>query len=120
MSMALGVAFGLAMSLVLKHSPLAMYPSKESCLIALCAYTCYFFSNGLSMSGIVSLLFCGIMLKHHAMSRRTQRATKYIFGILAQLSENFSILGRCSSRHTAFRKDDILREAAFHLHQLDS
>ncbi|KAH9178193.1 sodium/hydrogen exchanger [Lactarius sanguifluus] len=91
-SMALGVAFGLAMSLVLKHSSLALYPSIESCLVALCAYTCYFFSNGLSMSGIVSLLFCGITLKHyayHTMSRRTQRATKYIFGTLSQLSENF-------------------------------
>jgi len=90
--MVLGVAFGLAMSLILKHSSLAVYPSIESCLVTLCAYTCYFFSNGLSMSGIVSLLFCGITLKHyayHTMSRRTQRASKYIFGTLAQLSENF-------------------------------
>ncbi|KAG8215340.1 sodium hydrogen exchanger [Butyriboletus roseoflavus] len=91
-SMALGVSFGLAMSLVLKHSSLSLYPSIESCLVALCAYTCYFFSNGLSMSGIVSLLFCGITLKHyayHTMSRRTQHTTKYIFSTLAQLSENF-------------------------------
>ncbi|KAI0327336.1 sodium/hydrogen exchanger [Cubamyces sp. BRFM 1775] len=91
-SMALGVVFGLAMSLVLKHSSLSLYPSIETCLVALSAYTCYFFSNGLSMSGIVSLLFCGITLKHyayHTMSRRTQRATKYIFATLAQLSENF-------------------------------
>jgi sodium/hydrogen exchanger-like protein 6/7 len=90
--MVLGVAFGLAMSLILKHSSLAAYPSIESSLVTLCAYTCYFFSNGLSMSGIVSLLFCGITLKHyayHTMSHRTQRATKYIFGTLAQLSENF-------------------------------
>ena len=90
--MALGVAFGLGMSLVLKHSSLTVYPSIESCLVALCAYTCYFFSNGLSMSGIVSLLFCGITLKHyayHTMSLRTQRATKYLFGTLAKLSENF-------------------------------
>ena len=91
-SMALGVSFGLAMSLVLKHSSLNLYPSIESCLVALCAYTCYFFSNGLSMSGIVSLLFCGITLKHyayHTMSRKTQRTTKYIFATLARLSENF-------------------------------
>ncbi|PFH48859.1 hypothetical protein AMATHDRAFT_64540 [Amanita thiersii Skay4041] len=91
-SMALGVVFGLAMSLLLKHSHLNHYPAIESCLVALCAYTCYFFSNGLSMSGIVSLLFCGITLKHyayHTMSRRTQRASKYIFSTLAQLSENF-------------------------------
>ncbi|TFK71185.1 sodium/hydrogen exchanger [Pluteus cervinus] len=91
-SMALGVAFGLGMSLLLKHSSLNYYPSIETCLVALCAYTCYFFSTGLTMSGIVSLLFCGITLKHyayHTMSRRTQRATKYIFSTLAQLSENF-------------------------------
>ncbi|RYP50499.1 hypothetical protein DL768_004004 [Monosporascus sp. mg162] len=52
----------------------------------------YFFSQGLKMSGIVSLLFCGITLKHYAyfnMSRRTQLSTKYIFQVLAQLSENF-------------------------------
>jgi len=42
--------------------------------------------------GIVSLLFCGICLKHYAyhnMSRRTQLTTKFIFQVLAQLSENF-------------------------------
>ncbi|KDQ55944.1 hypothetical protein JAAARDRAFT_36722 [Jaapia argillacea MUCL 33604] len=91
-SMALGVMFGLAMSLILKHSSLNKYPSIESCLVALSAYTCYFFSTGISMSGIVSLLFCGITLKHyayHTMSRRTQRASKSLFSTLAQLSENF-------------------------------
>ncbi|KAK2460386.1 hypothetical protein APHAL10511_007551 [Amanita phalloides] len=91
-SMAMGVVFGLAMSLLMKHSSLNLYSSIESCLVALCAYTCYFFSNGLGLSGIVSLLFCGITLKHyayHTMSRRTQRASRYIFSTLAQLSENF-------------------------------
>lgn len=44
------------------------------------------------MSGIVSLLFCGITLKHyayHTMSLRTQRSSKYIFSTLSKLSENF-------------------------------
>ncbi|WWC88542.1 sodium/hydrogen exchanger 3 [Kwoniella dendrophila CBS 6074] len=91
-SMALGVAFGLACSLGLKHSHLSSYPHIESCIVALVAYTSYFFSNGIAMSGIVSLLFCGITLKHyayHTMSKRTQRTTKYMFAVLAQLSENF-------------------------------
>jgi sodium/hydrogen exchanger-like protein 6/7 len=90
--MALGISFGLALSLLLKHSYLHYYPSIESCLVALFAYTCYFLSNGLSMSGIVSLLFCGITLKHyayHTMSRRTQHATEYTFSTLAHLAENF-------------------------------
>jgi hypothetical protein len=49
--MFLGVAFGLCCSLGLKHSHLASYPHIESCIVALVAYTSYFFSNGLSMSG---------------------------------------------------------------------
>lgn len=91
-SMALGIAFGLGCSLMLKHSRLSTYPPLESCLVTLVAYTSYFFSNGVNLSGIVSLLFCGICLKHYAyhnMSRRTQRATRYIFQTLANLSENF-------------------------------
>jgi len=46
----------------------------------------------LTRKGIVSLLFCGITLKHYAyhnMSRRTRVATKYLFQVLAQMSENF-------------------------------
>ena len=42
--------------------------------------------------GIVSLLFCGITLKHYAyhnMSQKTRIGTKHIFQVLAQLSENF-------------------------------
>ncbi|GAA5907440.1 hypothetical protein JCM5296_006909 [Sporobolomyces johnsonii] len=91
-SMALGVIFGLACSLMLKHSELGRYTEIESCLVFLIAYTSYFFSNALTMSGIVSLLFCGVTLKHYAyhnMSHRTQRTTRYMFGSLAQLSENF-------------------------------
>lgn len=90
--MFLGVLFGLGMSLLLKHSHLAHFPHIESCLVALSAYICYFLSTGLTLSGIVSLLFCGITLKHyayHTMSRRTQRASKALFGTLAHLSENF-------------------------------
>lgn len=56
-SMFLGVAFGLCCSLGLKHSHLASYPHIESCIVALVAYTSYFFSNGLSMSGEFSFLY---------------------------------------------------------------
>ncbi|GAA5884475.1 hypothetical protein JCM3774_005579 [Rhodotorula dairenensis] len=91
-SMALGVLFGLSCSLMLKHSELGRYTEIEACLVFLIAYTSYFFSNALTMSGIVSLLFCGITLKHYAyhnMSLRTQRSSRYMFGALASLSENF-------------------------------
>jgi sodium/hydrogen exchanger-like protein 6/7 len=92
LSLLIGTIVGIMTALVLKHSHVRRFPQIESCLVLLFAYASYFFSNGCHMSGIVSLLFCGITLKHYAyynMSRRTQIAIKYIFQLLAQLSENF-------------------------------
>lgn len=85
-SMVLGVVFGLMCSLLLKHTRLRLYKELECCVVLLVAYASYFFSNAVEMSGIVSLLFCGITLKHYAyhnMSQRTQRMSK---GILQTLS----------------------------------
>lgn len=92
LSLVIGVFVGIFTALLLKHSYLRRFPGIESCLILLLAYASYLFSNGLHISGIVSILFCGITMKHYAyynMSRRTQLTTKYLFAILAQLSENF-------------------------------
>jgi sodium/hydrogen exchanger-like protein 6/7 len=107
-SLLIGVVVGIGTALALKYTLVRRFPKIESCLIVLIAYSSYFFSNGVHMSGeshnhklyfaslicsgIVSLLFCGITLKHYAyynMSRRTQLTTKYLFQVLAQLSENF-------------------------------
>ncbi|CAI4057706.1 hypothetical protein SUVZ_02G5620 [Saccharomyces uvarum] len=91
-SLLIGVLIGIVVALLLKHTLIRRYPQIESCLILLIAYESYFFSNGCHMSGIVSLLFCGITLKHYAyynMSRRSQITIKYIFQLLARLSENF-------------------------------
>lgn len=110
-SLVIGVMVGIGTALALKYTLVRRFPKIESCLIVLIAYASYFFSNGVHMSGmapsssvpcpqqhanhhsgIVSLLFCGITLKHYAyynMSRRTQLTTKFVFQILAQLSENF-------------------------------
>ncbi|KAJ3129912.1 monovalent cation:H+ antiporter, CPA1 (nhx1) [Nowakowskiella sp. JEL0407] len=77
---------------MLKHSHLYLYPSLESCLVALLAYASYVFANGIRLSGTASMLFCAIALKHYAydnMSLRTQRTTKYMFRVLSELSSNF-------------------------------
>lgn len=91
-SLGIGAAVGILAALGLKYTYVRRYPKIESCVIVLIAYATYFFSQAIHMSGIVSLLFCGITLKHYAyfnMSRRTQLTTKYLFQVLAQLSENF-------------------------------
>jgi sodium/hydrogen exchanger-like protein 6/7 len=88
----IGVMYAIVCALCLKHTHLYLYPSIESCLIFLLAYSSYLVSNGLQLSGIVSLLFCGITLKHYAypsMSMRTKRTTRYMFRVLQQFSENF-------------------------------
>ncbi|KAF2004391.1 sodium/hydrogen exchanger [Amniculicola lignicola CBS 123094] len=98
-SLFIGLLVGIGASLMLKFTYVRRFPKIESCLIILIAYACYFFSNAIHMSGkisqlvgIVSLLFCGICMKHYAyhnMSRRTQLTTKFVFQVTAQLSENF-------------------------------
>lgn len=111
-SLVIGIIVGIGTALLLKFTLVRRFPKIESCLIILIAYASYYFANGAMMSGscrlqaqmvacggntnfstgIVSLLFCGITLKHYAyynMSRRTQLTTKYMFSALAQLSENF-------------------------------
>ncbi|KAL1302610.1 hypothetical protein AAFC00_002983 [Neodothiora populina] len=91
-SLVIGLVVGIGTSLLLKYTLVRRFPKIESCLVLLIAYATYFFSNAVHMSGIVSLLFCGICMKHYAyhnMSRRTQLTTKFIFQIMAQLSENF-------------------------------
>lgn len=61
-SMALGVTFALACSLGLKHSKVGSFPGIESCLVSLIAYTSYFFSNGIGMSGSSTLNFSTTIL----------------------------------------------------------
>ncbi|KAJ3039722.1 monovalent cation:H+ antiporter, CPA1 (nhx1) [Rhizophlyctis rosea] len=91
-SVMVGIIIALICALMLKHSQLHQYPALEACIITLMAYASYLLSTGIQLSGIVSLLFCGITMKHYAydnMSVRSRRTTKYMFRVLSQLSENF-------------------------------
>lgn len=91
-SLLIGVVAGLSCALLLKCTKLDKYPSLETCLVVLQAYSSYLLSNALKFSGIVSLLFCGITMKHYAydnMSLESKHTTKSMFRVLSQLSENF-------------------------------
>ncbi|KAK9466013.1 Cation/H+ exchanger [Lipomyces arxii] len=91
-SLLIGAIVGVMTAIILRYSQVRNFSSIETCLVMLFAYASYFFSNGCHMSGIVSLLFCGVTLKYyafHSMSRTTQVSIKFIFETLAQLSENF-------------------------------
>jgi solute carrier family 9 (sodium/hydrogen exchanger), member 6/7 len=69
--------------------PAISFPTACICLVRIYPFV---LDIPLTRTGIVTLLFCGITLKHYAyynMSRQTQLTTKWLFQVLAQLSENF-------------------------------
>ncbi|KAJ1656678.1 monovalent cation:H+ antiporter, CPA1 (nhx1) [Dispira simplex] len=91
-SLVIGMLCGALCALILKLTQVYRYRHLEICVITMVAYNTYFVSNALQMSGIVSLLFCGISIKHYAydnMSPGTQHTLHDMFHVLAQLSENF-------------------------------
>jgi solute carrier family 9 (sodium/hydrogen exchanger), member 6/7 len=54
-SLVIGVVVGIGTALVLKYTHVRRFPKIESCLIVLIAYASYFFSNGVHMSGKLTL-----------------------------------------------------------------
>lgn len=50
-SLVIGVVVGIGTALALKYTHVRRQPKIESCLIILIAYSSYFFSNGVYMSG---------------------------------------------------------------------
>ncbi|KAJ1879243.1 monovalent cation:H+ antiporter, CPA1 (nhx1) [Coemansia sp. RSA 1722] len=91
-SLVVGMAMGVMMSLVCKHSRLYEYPSIEASLVLLVAYHSYLFSNAIELSGIVSLLFCAATMRQYtyrSLSTKSKRATRYLFHLLSGLAENF-------------------------------
>jgi len=54
-SLVIGVIVGIGTALALKYTHVRRFPKIESCLIVLIAYASYFFSNGVHMSGKLTL-----------------------------------------------------------------
>ncbi|KAJ2548779.1 monovalent cation:H+ antiporter, CPA1 (nhx1) [Coemansia sp. RSA 1933] len=91
-SLLVGVATGVLMALLCKHTRLYEFASIEASLVMLVAYQTYLFSNAIKLSGIVSLLFCAATMRQYAyksLSKKSKRATRYIFHLLSGLAENF-------------------------------
>lgn len=91
-SVLIGLVIGLLSALLFKHSRIYLYPPLESCILTLLAYCSYLLANALQLSGIVTLLFCGIAMRHYAypnLAAQGRRTTRYMFRVLATMSENF-------------------------------
>ncbi|CAK9868912.1 unnamed protein product [Sphagnum jensenii] len=64
----------------------------ECCLIVLFPYFSYMLAEGLGLSGIVAILFCGILMKHYTfpnLSDSAQAFTAGFFQLISSLAETF-------------------------------
>lgn len=73
----IGVLFGIIVALMLKFSDLYRYPSIETSLIALMAYSSYLFSNGAQMSGKSRFLFSLLSIRFQLGWIRNRDAAVY-------------------------------------------
>jgi NhaP-type Na+/H+ or K+/H+ antiporter len=94
-SVAIGGILALCLALLFKHTHFRTDPDlhyMETCLVVLVPYMSYTLAEAYSLSGIVSILFCGITMAHYMrpnLSPWSQAATKNVFKTLALLAETF-------------------------------
>ncbi|XP_054777138.1 sodium/hydrogen exchanger 6-like [Prosopis cineraria] len=93
-SMSAGVGVGFISALLFKHAGLDIYnlQNLESCLFVLFPYFSYMLAEGLGMSGIVSILFAGILMKRYTysnLSTSSQRFVSSFFELISSLAETF-------------------------------
>lgn len=67
-SLSCGIVVGVFASLFLKYTNLSKPENKdiERALLLLIPFVCYLFADGCNMSGIVAMLFCGIVMSWYA------------------------------------------------------
>ncbi|KAF7635019.1 Sodium/hydrogen exchanger [Meloidogyne graminicola] len=97
-SAALGVAIGLVSALLFKHIDLRRTPSLELALLLMFAYLPYGFAESFSLSGIMAILFCAIIMSqytHLNISPITQITFQQTFRTISFVAETctFAYLG---------------------------
>lgn len=93
-SMSAGVGVGFISALLFKYAGLDIdnLQNLESCLFVLFPYFSYMLAEGLGLSGIVSILFTGIVMKHYTFSNLSQSSQKFasaFFELISSLAETF-------------------------------
>ena len=63
--LAIGTLVAMTSSLVLKHIDLYTNPSLEFALMLCFIYTPYALAEGVHLSGIMAILFCGVVMSHY-------------------------------------------------------
>ncbi|CAH1180150.1 unnamed protein product [Phaedon cochleariae] len=97
-SAGIGVLFALVSALLLKHVDLRKNPSLEFGMMLVFTYGPYVLAEGIHLSGIMAILFCGIVMSHYThynLSTVTQITMQQTLRTLAFIAETcvFAYLG---------------------------
>lgn len=97
-SAAIGVVFALTAALMLKYIDLRKNPSLEFAMILVFTYAPYGLAEGLNLSGIMSILFNGVVMSHYThfnLSPVTQITMQQTLRTMAFIAETcvFAYLG---------------------------
>ncbi|XP_026395128.1 sodium/hydrogen exchanger 6-like [Papaver somniferum] len=93
-SMSAGVGVGFTSALLFKYAGLDVdnLQNLECCLFVLFPYFSYMLAEGLGLSGIVSILFTGIVMKHYTFSNLSENSQRFVaafFHLISSLAETF-------------------------------
>ena len=66
LSIIVGVSIGILASLLFKHLSLYKWPRIELALFLIFAYIPFVLCEGMHLSGILGVLFCGMIMSHYA------------------------------------------------------
>lgn len=91
-SVLVGATFGVACSLVFKYTKLRLQPHLETAVFWLFPYLSYLTAENVELSGVMSLLFCGIIMGRYAyfnLSPENQIASPVSATIISVLAETY-------------------------------
>ncbi|GLT47258.1 hypothetical protein SLA2020_209660 [Shorea laevis] len=96
-SLSAGVGVGFTSALLFKYAGLDIdnLQNLECCLFVLFPYFSYMLAEGLGLSGIVSILFTGIVMKRYTysnLSENSQRFVSAFFHLISSLAETFTFI----------------------------
>lgn len=88
----MGAFFGCVCAVLTKFTKVSEYPLLETSLVILMSYSCFLAAEASKLSGIVTVLFCGITQAHYTynnLSESSQKQTRQFFELLNFFLENF-------------------------------
>ncbi len=88
----IGSVMGCITALLTKFTYIRQHPMLETALFILMSYSTFLASEAAGLTGIISVLFCGVFQAHYTynnLSTESKTQTKELFNLMNFLSENF-------------------------------